>query len=322
MSDPQPTPPDADHLDAKREARQTVERLLPWGVSVLVHGALVVLALVVVWRAVVDQPREEPVVPVIAPYVERPQLESAPLSQMTALTSPQWLEVEPTPVQLLGPTVPSPDLPTNPEDQPQRPEDGPPVPTPPSNPSGDFFETPANARSIVFVIDASGSLIDTLPFVIQELNDSLRDLSADQTYAVLFFRAGEVIEAPPAGMQPATATNVRDTIAWMRPDQHNVVASGPTTPLPAIRQALRYRPDLMYILSDNITGYGQWFVEPDQLVSEIRQLDRDNRTVISTIQFLERDPLAATGQPATLERIADMTGGTYTFISRRYLNLE
>jgi hypothetical protein len=304
----------------------TLAGLLPWGVSILLHAGLVLLALFIVWRTVVAVEDEEAIIPQLVrsdnPTREMQSMETTTVSQAPSQAlQPVPTEVQADPSDLIS------EISIEPMVMGVQGASGSPAPFGLGVGDGagmgvDFFGGGGNARNIAFVVDASGSLIDTLPFVIQELRDTINQLDPDQRFAIIFFQNGEAIEAEPRGLTPATDAFKQAALRWIDMDAHNVTAGGATTPLPAIRQALRYQPDLLYILSDNITGYGQWFIPPDQLISEIEDLNNNGRTVINTIQFLERDPITSSGEPATLERISEATGGEYVFVSRRSLNLE
>ncbi|MDX1565225.1 MAG: hypothetical protein R3236_07465, partial [Phycisphaeraceae bacterium] len=69
-----------------------------------------------------------------------------------------------------------------------------------------FFGNGGNAREIIYIIDASGSLVDTMPFVLKELNRSISQLNSEQKFTVIFFQAGSPVEVPVPhkGMKPAT----------------------------------------------------------------------------------------------------------------------
>ena len=70
-----------------------------------------------------------------------------------------------------------------------------------------FGATGGNAYKIIYIVDASGSLIDTLPFVIKELKRSINELSDRQEFNVIFFQAGDAIEVnvPRRGWKSATS---------------------------------------------------------------------------------------------------------------------
>jgi len=184
-----------------------------------------------------------------------------------------------------------------------------------------FYGTGGNARRIAYVVDASGSLIDTMEFVLAELQRSIDELSDRQSFTVIFFQADRTLEAPPAGLKPATPAIKQQVQQWFSPQAGNVRATGGTSPQAALRLALQYKPQLVFLLSDNITGRGQYQVNQDRLLQQIRQMNT-SKTKINTIQFLYPDPLAAAGTGGTLELIAQQTGGVYRFVSGRDLGIE
>lgn len=178
-----------------------------------------------------------------------------------------------------------------------------------------------NAKRIAYLIDASGSLIDTLPFVVAELKRSINELNEKQSFTVVFFQGDKAIEAPPAGLKQATAQNKRNVLQWIDPRSGNVTPKGRSDPIPALKQVLGYKPQLLFILSDNITGLGQWETNQDSLVAAVQHANVGG-TRINTIQFLYDDPLAKLGKHRTLELVADRTGGRFRFVDARALGLE
>lgn len=177
-----------------------------------------------------------------------------------------------------------------------------------------FYGTGGNARKIIYMVDASGSLIDTLPFVMKELKDSISGLSEQQQYTIVFFQDGEPIEVPPAGWKQATPENKRKTFEFLAPG--NVVPRGKTSPDKALKLGMRYKPELMFILSDNITGRGEYEVDREQLLRFLNEVNKDGKTTINTIQFLYPDQLE------TLKDIAAEHKGIYKFITEADLGLQ
>lgn len=167
-----------------------------------------------------------------------------------------------------------------------------------------------NARRLVYLVDASGSLIDTLPQVLAELQRSIEQLSPQQSFTVLFFSGDQVHEPDSGGLSPATAAHKARIIAWTQ----EIRVHGKTNPLPALERALSYQPQLIFLLSDNLLSGHQLSEEAqDQLLQRVHGLNTA-RTRICTIQFLYPDPMTRLGLPGTLERLAEETGGTYRFM--------
>ena len=318
-----------EQVTVKEEIEATLSRLLPWGVSILFHVALVVLAIVLVVMAPLEDEKEPPVIPTVS-FHDRPVIE------LTIRTDPDKPELEKKETPADRSETIDPDDLWN-----ERSLDTPIMETgllggawggglPDGlfevthgestifgQPSGDLGE----ARKIVYVIDASGSLIDTLPFVIDQLKIAIMQLKDHQSFTVIFYQGDKTIEAQPAGLKHADTATKRKVAMWADPRSGQIVPAGRSHPIPAIKQALRYQPDLILLLSDNITGSGQYEVNQANLVEQITRVNT-RKTKINTIQFLYPDPLAKIGMQPTLELISLETGGTYKFYDGRELGIQ
>ena len=175
-----------------------------------------------------------------------------------------------------------------------------------------------SAKKLVYVVDASGSMLLHLSTVERELERSLHDLHEQQSFAVLFFQKNRVIAVPPVSkLLPATKANVDNAMDWIRSGD-NVIPTGSSNPTKAIARAMRLKPDLIYLLSENIRGAGQYEVSPEQLLASLDSMNpvdarNDRRRVrINCIEFLTRD------SKNTMRRIAEEHGGIdgYTFVDR------
>ena len=110
-------------------------------------------------------------------------------------------------------------------------------------------------------------------------------------------------------------------IRWIDIDSGNIVPAGQSNPVTALRLALKYKPQLIFLLSDNITGQGQYELNQRRLLEEIKKANQGN-TKINTIQFLYPDHLAKIGFKPTMQQISDSTGGIYKFIDGRELGIQ
>ncbi|MBI1375666.1 MAG: hypothetical protein GC159_23390 [Phycisphaera sp.] len=327
-----PSPSDAGSatatLDTPRdlndEIRDVLQPIVPWFTSLLFHLGLIVLALFIAW--VVIQPvDEEPIVPIVNPS----------LAPRTSLDTTRPIEMDRTSSSLprdvrnaFAPTqADAVELSTKRDslikliglaggasggklggigDNLGK-----------SNDIGKcMFRIGEGANKILFVVDASGSLIDTMPFVIKELKDSIVQLTPDQEFGVLFFQAGEPREAGLRGMHKATADYKKRVLEYIDLDAGNIVPRGVTDPVATLQRAMSYKPELVLLLSDNITGRGKYEVDRAALLDMLDKLNRDHRTMISTIQFLHPDPLN------TLKEIATRHGGEYKYITAADLGLR
>jgi hypothetical protein len=184
-----------------------------------------------------------------------------------------------------------------------------------------FGVTRTNARRVVYLIDASGSVIDTMPLVLRELRRVINDLSEKQRFTVIFFQSQDVIEVPPPGLKRATRENIERVYDWMDPARRNIVPSGLSSPINALQKSLSYRPDQIFLLSDDITGQGVFEVDRNQLLEAIRETNRKG-TNINTFQFLYPDPLASVLGKGTMEAISDQHKGMYKYLDRKQLGIS
>ena len=169
--------------------------------------------------------------------------------------------------------------------------------------------------------NAGGNLIDTLPFVLNELKRSIGELSDQQSFTVIFFQGNEPkeIPVPNTGLKIANSENKKKVFDWI--DQRNIIPQGGNSPIKALQQALRYKPHLMFVLSGNITGEGKYQVDQRRLLNEIK-INNVSGTKINTIQFIFPDPLESLGLEPTLKRIARDSGGVYKFLSAQELGIQ
>ncbi len=205
----------------------------------------------------------------------------------------------------------------------------PPVPRPVSF-SG--LSSPASSN-IVYIVDASGSMITSLPFIITELQRSISALAPDQRFRVIFFQRNNALLVPgpsessppalPARLLAASASNRQFVSDWIQLDRSNIRAQGRSNPLAALSLALSNldpAPDLIFLLSSDITGVGEFEISQAELLKTIERLNRNpdgsRKALIRTIQFLDPDPLE------TLRKIAQRNGGPdgYRFVDRAALD--
>ena len=301
------------------EVGDTLSKLLPWGVSLLAHAALVLIAIFIVWSVQQVAEDEE----VIIPLINLSETPGVPLQTVVQERVEQTTTAQQTP-------SPSPSEANNPSAAAVSvavalPGLGEPVGGAPSFgvDVGDtaafetnFIGSGGNARNVVFVIDASGSLVDTMPFVVDELKRTIRGLDEKQRFGVVFTREG----IQEWRMSKADSEQKSRVLNWLEENKYGF-ARGEDDVVAAIRTALQMKPDLIFLLSDNITGVGEYSIDRQKLLDEITRANTKN-TKINTIQFLYPDPLERVGGRATLDLIAKNTGGIYTYMDAKTLGLE
>ncbi|MFQ6049332.1 MAG: hypothetical protein ACE5K7_08210, partial [Phycisphaerae bacterium] len=102
-----------------------------------------------------------------------------------------------------------------------------------AGPRSGFFGSGGNAYRICYVIDCSGSMLDSFDYVRRELKNSIRQLVAEQYFHVIFFSAGPPTESPPGRMVRATPEQKKRAFAFL----DSVVPGGRTDPAPALERA-------------------------------------------------------------------------------------
>lgn len=338
LADTQPSH-DADSSAPGSRAKplNTARRLIPWTASIVLHVLLVVGALMWVWRQRPPQARQ-PVIPtatlsamvggpVIAPDHDLSQ--TLPKVDVDALLKPTFDKLPgldaspaqntaslllPTPVPAFPKPVPS--STTSPTAQ-ANPFAG--LMPHALQPVAAFFGVAGNARSVVYVVDASGSLIDTLPYVLTELRQSILRLSSGQRFTVLFFQGNDVLEIPPTGLRQATAVNQQRAVQWIDPAAGHLLAKGRSNPLPALQKGLGYEPDLLFLLTDNLAAQQANTQDDEALLTQIAKANTAH-SAIHTIQFLYKDTSAdAADREPLLKRLAQQQGGQYTFVDAKDL---
>lgn len=166
----------------------------------------------------------------------------------------------------------------------------------------------ADARRVVYLVDASGSLVDSFPRVLNELGIVIETLQEGEAFTALFFGADGVTEIPPIGLKWADRQNKRDARSWIDPENGNVNAWGRGDLMQALRRATEYGADEIVILSDNLVGRKPSQETVDTLLEDIADITGEQVKKIHVIQFFTRDP------QQVLKTIAERFNGSYSLI--------
>lgn len=295
-------------------ANQNASKSIAWIVSIGVHLGIGLIAFFITWSVISVE--EDPPRVVTASWHEQPIHESAKLPMALPLTPVIELELPPLP-------RPTPETEVQdglavlhtiasggviPELAKREPET-----------EVQFMGLDAvAAKRIVYVVDASGSMLLHLSIVLEELERSLRTLHPKQEFGIVFFQQSDAIAVPPKNsLVSANARNISKAMNWVN-TSGKVIPSGGSNPIRAMKKAMALHPDVIYLLSENITGAGRYEVPAAELLESLDALnpiDSRNgrrRVQINCIAYLTQDPLQ------TMQRIAEIHGGNdgYTFIER------
>ena len=158
----------------------------------------------------------------------------------------------------------------------------------------------APARTVVFVVDASGAVATAFTFVREELLRSIDQLAPTQRFQVVVFPG-------PEKTAPVFAPINNGRLALASPNSKRIVAEwmqtfrprGQSAPLAGLRMALELEPDIAMLITRSIERTGPdaaWGAGLDATLAELDRLnpiDRRNgmrRTSIAAIQLLDEDP--------------------------------
>mgnify|MGYP006305019803 CR=1 FL=1 len=130
-------------------------------------------------------------------------------------------------------------------------------------------------KAIVDVLDLADQPAGARPTMIREMQRSIEKLHEPLTFTVLVATPDGVLECPPFGLKPATAAMKKTAQDWL-----TQLPVGPRADAAsAMKLALHYEPDLMYLLSADFKR----FIPPT--VAESLESSNPNLR-INVIQFV------------------------------------
>ena len=279
-----------------------------WGSSVVLHAAVFVLAAFIAWQSGQEPPPfryKMSLVPKEQPQVQQPREQPKEMEshgrKEPRPSDYRWLE---TPNPLAGIVRSTLD------DMPVIGVGGPPnagTLGPPGDPDSiggpEFFRLPPSdpATKIVYVVDKSGSMTDSLVSVQHELKRSLRELGPDKQFHVIFYSSGPALEMPARRLVTATEENKRRAFAFI----DEIRAAGETDPSDALQRAFAVGPDTIFLLTDG---------EFDRaVVGQVKRANPAGKVSVHTIAFLYQAGVKV------LQEIAAQNRGDFRFVSAQDL---
>ena len=166
------------------------------------------------------------------------------------------------------------------------------------------------ANTIVYVCDASGSMINTFGSLKEQLVRSVQSLKSIQAFNIIFFQ-DEKCTALDQGLVFATPDNKRKAFKWL--DEQTT--TGTTNPIPGIEQAFKNRPQLIYLLTDAD------FPDNKAVRDAVKRLNTGKQTRINTIIFVpgDGDDEASAAFKDLMKEIAKDNGGVYAHVKETEL---
>lgn len=167
---------------------------------------------------------------------------------------------------------------------------------------------------IVYVIGNPDGNIHVDAYRFRELSQAIEGLSEDHHFTVIVYQADGLLEPPPKGTVGKAATNrVKGRVLkWLDPEAKNYKGVSKPDPMAALKQAMLYKPDLIYWWLGQSKGLAP---NDEALSSLLDEIDRLNKSD-AVIHIIERLPYPyRTGgkTPTVAEIIAEHTGGQHRF---------
>ncbi len=150
---------------------------------------------------------------------------------------------------------------------------------------------------VIYVIDRSETMTDSIDFLKYELKRSIGELEDDQEFHVIFYSSGPTIEMPTQRLVNATERNKQ--LAFEFTD--SIVAQGQTEPSKALERAFACQPEVIYILTDSEFDRG--------VVNLVKRLNAGGKVTVHTIGFLYEDGAGI------LKQIAKDNGGKFKHVT-------
>lgn len=169
-------------------------------------------------------------------------------------------------------------------------------------PRVNFVGSSGNARRIVFLCDASGSMLSVFPALQRQLRQSIDQLRPIQSFSVIIFSDNARAMSP--NLVIANPENKRRAFDFVGQQS----AAGGTRPATAIQQAFGMNPELIFVLTD---GFDQG--DPREILEQFRRLNRDRKVRVNTIRIRAADDPELV---RLLQTIAEESGGTYREVDR------
>lgn len=186
--------------------------------------------------------------------------------------------------------------------------------TQPADPDGDEgFVAPApltlgNATRIVFVCDASGSMLSVFGKIKLQLKELISYQNANQKFNVIFYHDGSVDLLFNDSLHPSDAVSKKAAIDFI----DNEVSSGTSNLLPAVRAARSQKPDLLVLIND---GFDE-ITNDDDLVAAFGKKKDDLKMQVDCVFLQSDDDDKAKRDKKVLEKITSDHHGTLKIASK------
>lgn len=182
-------------------------------------------------------------------------------------------------------------------------------------PKSKIFGHGSNVRSIIYVCDASGSMVGQGDDALKtELKRDIANLSPIQQFNILIFhetRTGSQYQALSEDkMLMGTPSSKGQAFDFI----DNLPFSSVNNPIPALEEAFREQPQLIFLLSHGDFNNRYNTTNNTEVLNKINELNSEKRTKVNTVLLLGERRTEQTDRKkldAIMEKIAHDNGGTF-----------
>jgi hypothetical protein len=164
---------------------------------------------------------------------------------------------------------------------------------------------------VVFLVNVSGSMVDSLPEALKWLSACIDDLDASRRFTVILFRSDEALELGPAGLKVATEQMRKEMREFLARGTREIRLGGRADVMEGLKRTMQYEVDEVFILSDDSVGRRLSVRGVEAMLEEIDGLMGLREVRIHGVQFFYDDPRGV------LAQLAERYGGEYRFIGAR-----
>ena len=181
-------------------------------------------------------------------------------------------------------------------------------------PKSKIFGHGSNVRSIIYVCDASGSMVGQGDDALKtELKRDIANLSPIQQFNILVFhetRTGSLYQEMADKLLMGTPSNKATAFNFI----DNLPFSSVNNPIPALEEAFREKPQLIFLLSHGDFNNRYNTTNNEEVFSKIEELNSEKKTHVNTILLLgerSKETFERKDLEAIMKKIADQNGGVY-----------
>jgi hypothetical protein len=169
-----------------------------------------------------------------------------------------------------------------------------------------FFGQEDPGKTIVFILDHSGSMLDNFAFLQQEAIRAVKHMTPEQSFGVVMVSEQASLIFPTLQRAtPSVKAVFESKLSTFRAQGMNDDLLAPFQE--AFQKAFAMQPDVIYFLTDGHFDH--------RLSDVVEKLNRAKKVRVNTMAFVNHDP----SYEEQLKEMAKRNGGSYKFVSEKDL---